>query len=72
MPTPEQVKAVAEAYVAASNANDKPAVLGKFAPDAVWHDPVGEPPHVGVEGVGAFYDQTRALADSDRDEARAT
>ncbi|MDQ1456873.1 MAG: hypothetical protein QOH28_2493, partial [Actinomycetota bacterium] len=23
MPTPEQVKAVAEAYVAASNANDK-------------------------------------------------
>jgi steroid Delta-isomerase len=63
MPTPEQVKAVAEAYVAASNANDKPAVLAQFAPDTVWFDPVGQPPHVGVEGVGEFYDQTRALAD---------
>ena len=41
MPTPEQVKAVAEAYVAASNANDKAAVLAQFAPDAVWFDPVG-------------------------------
>jgi len=63
MPTPEQVKAVAEAYIAASNANDKPAVLAQFAPDAVWFDPVGQPPHVGREGVGEFYDQTRALAD---------
>ena len=63
MPTPEQVKAVAEAYVAASNANDKQAVLSHFAPDAVWFDPVGRPPHVGVDGIGAFYDDTRALAD---------
>src|SRR4030081_1750001 len=64
MPTPEQVKAVAEAYVAASNANDKAAVLAQFAPDTVWYDPVGQPPHVGHEGVGAFYDQTRSLADA--------
>ena len=63
MPTPEQVKAVAEAYVAASNANDKPAVLAQFTADAVWYDPVGQPPHVGHEGIGAFYDQTRQLAD---------
>jgi steroid delta-isomerase len=63
MPTPEQVKAVAEAYIAASNANDKPAVLAQFAPDTVWFDPVGQPPHVGRDGVGEFYDQTRALAD---------
>ncbi len=63
MPTPEQVKGVAEAYITASNANDKAAVLAQFAPDTVWYDPVGQPPHVGVEGVGAFYDQTRALAD---------
>ena len=63
MSTPEQVKAVAEAYVAASNANDKAAVLAQFAPDTVWYDPVGQPPHVGLEGVGAFYDQTRTMAD---------
>jgi steroid delta-isomerase len=63
MPTPEDVKAVAEAYVAASNANDKDAVLALFAPDAVWFDPVDQPPHVGHDGVGEFYDQSRALAD---------
>ena len=63
MPTREQVKAVAEAYVAASNANDKQAVLSSFAPNAVWFDPVGQPPHVGADGIGAFYDETRALAD---------
>ena len=63
MPTPEQVKAVAEAYVAASNANDKPTDLAQFTADAVWYDPVGQPAHVGHEGIGAFYDQTRELAD---------
>lgn len=63
MPTPEQVKAAAEAYVTASNANDKQAVVDQFAPDAVWFDPVGQPPHVGADGIGAFFDQTRTLAD---------
>jgi steroid delta-isomerase len=63
MPTPEQVKATAEAYITASNANNKQAVLAQFAPDAVWFDPVGQPPHVGADGIGAFFDQTRTLAD---------
>lgn len=63
MPTPEQVKAVAEAYVAASNANDKSEVLAQFAPGAVWYDPVGQPPHVGEAGIGEFFDQTRSLSD---------
>ena len=63
MPTPEQVRAVAEQYVAASNANDKQTVLSLFAPDALWFDPVGQAPHVGVDGIGAFYDESRALAD---------
>jgi steroid delta-isomerase len=63
MATPEQVKAAAEAYITASNANDKQAVLAQFAPDAVWFDPVGQPPHVGADGIGAFFDQTRTLAD---------
>jgi steroid Delta-isomerase len=63
MPTPEQLKAIVESYVAASNANDKSAVLAHFAPDAIWYDPVGQPPHVGIEGIGTFYDEARALAD---------
>jgi steroid Delta-isomerase len=63
MQSPEAVRAVVDRYVAASNANDKDAVLALFAPDAVWHDPVGQPPHAGIEAIAAFYDQSRTLAD---------
>jgi steroid delta-isomerase len=64
MPTPEQVKAVVDAYVAAYGRNDRQAVLDLFHPDAVWHDPVGAPPHVGHEGIGTFWDQAHEMAQS--------
>ncbi len=60
----DAVRAVVDAYVDSYRRNDKDACLALFAPDAVWHDPVGEPPHVGHEGIGAFWDQARALASS--------
>jgi steroid Delta-isomerase len=63
VPTPDEIRAVVEEYVAASNRNDKAAVLELFAPDAVWHDPVGRPPHVGRDEIAAFFDQARTLAD---------
>ena len=59
----DKLRSVVERYLAASNANDREAVLGLFAPDAVWYDPVGQPPHVGHDGIGQFFDQTRTLAD---------
>jgi steroid delta-isomerase len=60
----ERVRSVVDAYVDSYRRNDKQACLDLFAPDAVWHDPVGEPPHVGHEGIAAFWDQTRTLAES--------
>jgi steroid delta-isomerase len=62
-PTPERVRSVVDRYVEASNCNDKAAVLALFASDAVWHDPVGQPPHVGHDEIGQFFDDARALAD---------
>jgi steroid Delta-isomerase len=64
MTTPEDVRRVVDAYVDSYKRNDKAACLELFAEDAVWHDPVGQPPHVGHEGVGAFWDQVRTLAES--------
>jgi steroid delta-isomerase len=64
MPTPEQVRAVIDAYVDGYRRNDKQAVLDLFRPDAVWHDPVGQPPHVGHAGIGEFWDQVHAMADA--------
>ncbi len=60
----DRVRSVVDAYVDANRRNDRQACLDLFAPDAVWHDPVGAPPHVGHEGIGAFWDQARTLADS--------
>jgi steroid delta-isomerase len=64
MATPEQIRATVDAYVAAYKANDRDAMLALFAPDAEWTDPVGTPIHRGHEGIGAFWDTTRAMVDS--------
>jgi steroid Delta-isomerase len=64
MTDPEEVRKVVDAYVDSYRRNDKQACIDLFAADAVWHDPVGEPPHVGHDGVGAFWDQARTMAES--------
>jgi limonene-1,2-epoxide hydrolase len=62
--TPEQMRATCDAYTAAYRANDRAALLVLFAEDCEWTDPVGTPTHYGREGVGAFWDGARALADA--------
>jgi steroid Delta-isomerase len=62
--TPEQIRATVNGYVAAYKANDREALLALFAPDAEWIDPVGTPMHHGRDGVGAFWDMSRTMADS--------
>jgi steroid Delta-isomerase len=64
MPTPEQLRATVDAYVAAYAANDREALLALYAPDTEWTDPVGTPTHHGREAVGEFWDATHAMADS--------
>ena len=63
MPSPEQIRAVVDAYVDGYRRNDKDAVVALFAPDAEFHDPVGQPPHLGHAAIGEFWDQGHALAD---------
>jgi steroid delta-isomerase len=64
MSTPEQVRAVIDAYVDGYRRNDKDGVVALFHPEAIWHDPVGEPPHVGHAGIAEFWDAAHAMADS--------
>ncbi len=63
-PSPEQMRATCDAYVAAYRANDKDALLALYADDCEWTDPVGTPTHFGRDGVAAFWDGARAMADS--------
>ena len=63
MPTPEQVRAAVDAYVAAYGANDRDAFLEVFADDGVIVDPVGAPAHSGREARGAFWDTVHQLTE---------
>ena len=62
-PTPDQIKATCDGYVAAYRANDKAALLALYASDCEWTDPVGTPTHYGHDGVSEFWDGARAMAD---------
>jgi len=55
-----RTRAAVEAYVKAWASNDRAALLGIFAEDAEWFDPVGTPAYVGHEGIGRFWDQAHA------------
>ena len=63
MPSPEQVQAAVDAYVAAYTANDRDAFLDAFADDGVIEDPVGTPAHRGRDARGAFWDTVHQLTE---------
>jgi len=63
MPSPEQVHAAVDTYVAAYMANDRDAFLDVFADDGVIEDPVGAPVHAGREARGAFWDTVHQLTE---------
>lgn len=63
MPGPDDIRSALRAYAEAYSTGDREAFLGLFARDAVWHDPVGADPHIGHEGIGAFWDTTQSMAD---------
>src|SRR4026207_711664 len=60
----DTVRSVVDSYVAAQNTGDRAALLALFAPDGEFHDPVGTPPPVGRDAIGAFFDQVRTMARS--------
>jgi steroid delta-isomerase len=63
MPSPEQVQAAVDAYVAAYTENDRDAFLDAFADDGVIEDPVGTPAHAGRDARGAFWDTVHQLTE---------
>jgi steroid delta-isomerase len=60
MPTPDEMIAVVDAYVAAFEVGDPDAAAALFAEDATVEDPIGAPAHRGREAVRAFYAQSMA------------
>jgi steroid delta-isomerase len=58
------IRATVDAYCAAFTQSDRAAYVGLFADDAWIEDPVGSPRLEGHEGIGGFFDQSSAMADS--------
>ena len=56
MPTVDEVSALLDRYCSAMSEGRRDDWLDCFADDAVQEDPVGTPPNVGREAIGAFFD----------------
>jgi len=63
VPSAEQIHAAFTAYVDAWQRRDREAFLACFTDDVVQVDPYPSQPNVGKEAVGAFFDQTMAMAE---------
>lgn len=61
---PATIHATIDAYLASFAAADRAAYVGAFAEDGWLEDPVGSPRRRGHEGIGAFWDESHALADA--------
>ncbi|MEK8024111.1 MAG: nuclear transport factor 2 family protein [Candidatus Hydrogenedentota bacterium] len=55
MPSRTQVEDVLKNYYAALRSLDLKAAVKTFAPDAVQHCPVGDPPRVGQDAIREFF-----------------
>ena len=52
-----QVEITLSAYLRCWSEDDRAGWLDLFDPEASVEDPVGSPPHQGVEAIGAFWDR---------------
>ncbi|WP_333619536.1 nuclear transport factor 2 family protein [Dietzia sp.] len=59
--TPEQIRATAEAYVAALDRSDTDALAALYAEGAAVEDPVGSPVREGNAAIGEFYGNLAGL-----------
>lgn len=64
MPDTAAITTTIERYLALFSAGDREAWLDLWAEDATMEDPVGTPVKRGREEIGAFFDQSRSMADA--------
>ncbi|MCY1275993.1 Steroid Delta-isomerase [compost metagenome] len=55
MISPQQIQETMARYVELVDACDIDGIVALYAADATVEDPIGSPPHVGVEAIGRFY-----------------
>ena len=63
-PTPDDLRAAVDRYVATVNGRDPGAIAALFTPDAVQADPASNPPNVGRDAIGRFFADGIAASDA--------
>lgn len=61
----DHARAVVAAYLRCGSEGDRDTLLGLFAPDATFEDPVGSDPLVGHGAIGEFFDVIQAADEVD-------
>jgi len=64
MPSIDEMRSAVEAYLSLVASGTAEEISALYADDATVEDPVGSDVHRGHDEIGAFWDQSRALADS--------
>lgn len=64
MPTPDEMRALVDDYIAAMSSNDKDGYVALFADDATVEDPIGSGVHTGHDEIRGFWDMVHSLSDS--------
>lgn len=72
MPSPEQIKAATEAYVASFVNKDRDAFLSALADDVTQEDPVGSPVNRGRDALAGFWDTLFSTCERIEFDARET
>jgi steroid delta-isomerase len=54
-PSPDELRAAVDTYVATINGRDPQAIAALFTEDAVQADPASNPPNVGRPAIAAFF-----------------
>ena len=54
MATAEELRQIVDRYCAVTSSREIDGYVDLFTEDAVQHDPVSSPPHVGHDGIRAF------------------
>jgi steroid Delta-isomerase len=64
MPSPDEMRALVDDYIAAMSTNDKDAYVALFAADATVEDPIGSGVHKGHDEIGGFWDFVHTLSET--------
>jgi steroid delta-isomerase len=62
MPTPDQLRAVADRYCSAAGSGDVEGILACYAEGASVVDPYPAPPRVGTEAIRTMFEERFAMA----------